>query len=307
MRLYQPGTRIGELYEVIGQPRMGGMGIVYPCLDHEEDRPVVLKTFKPEHLPNRASRDRLLREGTYWVNLGAHLHIVRCYRAFRSDADDMVYLVLEMVAREQGRENASLRAWLTPGVPLSVERALLFALQIARGMQYAVETIPGFVHRDLKPENVLVGADRLSDVAVNRVRVTDLGLASVLQEAGIGSSGDVVSGADASSLGRTQLTRGIVGTPLYMAPEQWKEGVVSATTDVYALGCILYEMLTGYQVVTGRSLADVQRAHCHGELRPLPAGMAAEVSEVVARCLMLEAANRYENWSAVGAGLGVAY
>ena len=116
---YPPGTRIGGLYEVVAQPRLGGMGVVYPCLDLEEGRPVVLKTFKREYLPNRASRDRFLREGTYWVNLGAHPHIVRCYRTFI--AEDVVFLVLEMVAREQGREDASLRAWLTPGVPLAAK------------------------------------------------------------------------------------------------------------------------------------------------------------------------------------------
>jgi tetratricopeptide (TPR) repeat protein len=305
MQHYPPGTRVGGLYEVVAQPKLGGMGIVYPCLDLEECRPVVLKTFRPEYLPDRASRDRFLREGTHWVNLGAHLHIVRCYRVFRTD--DAVYLVLEMVAREPGREDASLRAWLMPGVPLPTDEALLFALQIARGMRHAVEAIPGFVHRDLKPENVLVGADRLSDLAVNRVRVTDVGLASVLQEADIGSSGVLTSGEGAISLGRTQLTQGIVGTPLYMAPEQWRGEVVTVATDAYALGCILFEMLAGHRVVTGHCLADVKRAHCRGELRPLPAGLEAEVIEVVARCLTLEAGGRYENWAGVEAGLGAAY
>ena len=84
--------------------------------------------------------------------------------------------MLELVAKEEGRRDASLRSWLTPGQPLPADQALLIALQIVRGMRHATETIPGFVHRDLKPENVLVGADRLSNAPINRVRVTDFGL-----------------------------------------------------------------------------------------------------------------------------------
>ena len=230
MKIHAPGTRIAGQYEIASRPLMGGMGIVYLCLDHGEDRPVALKTFKPEFLPDRATRDRFLREGTAWVDLGAHPHVVRCYRVLRIDPE--VYLVLELVAKQQGRDDASLRSWLTPGVPLPVEQALLFALQIARGMAHATATIPGFVHRDLKPENVLVGADTLSTAAANRVRITDFGLAAVLQQTSqqIGeppTSDRQYPIPDTQSpirdpLGRTQLTRGIVGTPFYMAPEQWR-------------------------------------------------------------------------------------
>src|SRR5512137_432724 len=237
MNLYPPGALIAGQYEVAGRPLMGGMGIVYLCLDHANDkRPVALKTFKPEYLPDRAARDRFLREGTMWVNLGAHPHIVRCYQVVRVGDGTEVYLALELVAKEQGREDASLRSWLTPGKPLLVEQSLLYALQIARGMKYASEVIPGFVHRDLKPENVLVGADRLTNANVNRVRVTDFGLASVLQEASQQISESASGGPSSVAGGRTQLTHGILGTPLYMAPEQWRGEPVSAATDVYALG-----------------------------------------------------------------------
>src|SRR5512135_3729636 len=110
---YSPGAHIADRYEVAACPLMGGMGIVYICFDHQEQRPVALKTFKPEHLPDRAARDRFLREGTAWVDLGAHPHIVRCYRVLRIDPE--VYLVLELIAKEQDREDASLRSWLVLG------------------------------------------------------------------------------------------------------------------------------------------------------------------------------------------------
>jgi serine/threonine protein kinase len=314
MKAYPPGTRIGQ-YAIAGRPLMGGMGIVYVCNDLEADRPVALKTFKPEYLPDRAARDRFLREGTAWVDLGRHPHIVRCYEVLHTDPE--VYLVLELVAKEQGRDDASLRAWLTPGRPLPAEQALLFGLQIVRGMAHATAALPGFVHRDLKPENVLVGADRLPGNGTNRLRVTDFGLAVVLQAAA--SRLDQPPPGDAPSpisntqypvpipLGRTQLTHGIVGTPLYMAPEQWRGEEVTVQTDVYALGCILFEMVTGQRAVTGRSLAALERAHCQGKVRPLPRELPSAIKEVVTGCLAREPRSRYSSWNEVEAALMSAY
>ncbi len=93
-----------------------------------------------------------------------------------------VYLVLELIAKEQGRADASLRAWLTPGKPLPTEQTLLFAMQVTRAMQHATAMIPGLVHRDLKPENLLIGSDKLTNANINRLRVTDFGLVSSLEK-----------------------------------------------------------------------------------------------------------------------------
>ena len=183
MSIYPPGARIANIYEVASRPLMGGMGLVYLCFDHQRQHPVALKTFRPEFLPDRTARDRFLREGTTWVKLGAHPHIVRAYGVERIGDGREVYLVLELVAKREGHKDASLRPRLIPGRPLPVEQALLFALQVTRGMAHATAVIPGFVHRDLKPENVLIGVDTLPGTKVNRLRVTDFGLAAVLQNA----------------------------------------------------------------------------------------------------------------------------
>jgi len=108
MNICPSGALIGGRYEVAGRPMLGRMGIVYVCRDLEQDHPMALKTFPPEFLPDRAARDRFLREGTAWVDLGAHPHVVRCYEVLYIDPG--VYLVLELVAKEQGREDASLRS-----------------------------------------------------------------------------------------------------------------------------------------------------------------------------------------------------
>jgi serine/threonine protein kinase len=309
MKVYPSGTLIVGRYEVAGRPLMGGMGIVYLCMDRQEDRPVALKTFRPEFLPDRAARDRFLREGTTWVDLGRHPHIVHCYSVERVGDGREVYLSLELVAHEQGHQDASLRSWLTSSQPLPVEQALLFALQIARGMGRACERIPGFVHRDLKPENVLVGADRLSSLETNRLRVTDFGLANNLQDVGdqISPLSDPIDSVSRPAYSRTQLTHGIVGTPLYMAPEQWQDGELGIWTDVYAVGCMLYEMLTGEFAVEACTQKALKQAHCEGQIQSLPASLPTVAQEVVEGCLHLKPKERYQTWVELETALGAAW
>ena len=103
MHIYPPETRIASRYEVASRPLLGGMGVVYLCYDHEAQRPVALKTFKPQYLPDRDARDRFLREGTTWVNLGRHPHVVHAYEVERLGDGREVFLVLEQIAKESGR------------------------------------------------------------------------------------------------------------------------------------------------------------------------------------------------------------
>lgn len=304
MNLYPSGSRIADRYEVAGRPLIGGMGIVYLCYDHNDQRPVALKTFKPEYLPDRATRDRFLREGDTWIKLGRHPHIVRAYGVERVGDGTEVYLVLELIAKEQGREDASLRSWLTPCKPIPSDQVLLFAMQVVRGMQHATTVVPGFVHRDLKPENLLIGSDKLTKADINRLRITDFGLASIL---GGLTSASVVNENDLASFGRIQLTHGIVGTPLYMAPEQWRGEKVSVATDIYALGCIVFEMLAGVRIVEGETLTALQVAHCDGKHKPIPAHVPARLRGWVERCVATSQSARYASWQEVESGLDEVY
>ena len=201
-----------------------------------------------------------MKEADTWVRLGKQPHIVRCYQVFQDSPRPDVYLALELVAKEEGREDASLRAWLTPGRPLSAEKALLIALQIARGMVHAAAAIPGFVHRDLKPENVLVGADRLSNAAINRVRITDFGLVRGLRSEEM--TGVLSASETPTKPGHLTQMGILLGTAEYMAPEQWDGPNVAAQADIYAFGCILGEMVTGRMLVRGeprRGLGEVHK------------------------------------------------
>jgi serine/threonine protein kinase len=262
---------------------------------------VALKTFRPEFLPDRAARDRFLREGTAWIELGSHPNIVRCYKV--EYIDPTAFLVLELIAKEQNMPDASLRSWLILGQPLPLEQAMLFALQIARGMQHATERIPGFVHRDLKPENVLVGADKLPETNINRLRVTDFGLVKTI------ASGDtpVTTGnIEEPKLNQVQFTRG-VGTPHYMAPEQWKGETIDVYTDAYAFGCILYELLCGKRIVAGNTISELEVSHCKGELRPVPVNLSENINLLLTKCLALKPSQRFDTWIEIVGRLENAY
>jgi hypothetical protein len=132
MKIHTPGTRLAQ-YEIVSPPLIGGTNVTYFCHDHERACPAVLRGLRLELLP--AARDGFLQMGTAWVDLGAHPHIVRCHEVLQPESTTEVCLVLELVFWEKGHDDASLRPWLTPGRPLPVLQALLFGLQIARGMR----------------------------------------------------------------------------------------------------------------------------------------------------------------------------
>ena len=276
---------LAERYEVVNKME-GGMGLVYLCLDIPTNQLVALKTFKPEYLSHRMARDLFLREGTMWVELGSHPNIVRAYRVERIGDGREVYLVLEWIVQPEGKDSPSLRSWLRRGRPLTVKQALLFTLHIVRGMKHATNRIPGLVHRDLKPENVLVGHDEVA-------RVTDFGLAGTLT--GMGT--DLISFPQGKeNFLRTQLTRGVVGTPLYMSPEQWQHQPLDARADMYALGCILYEMVSGRFAAIGKTREEIRDIHLSGNIKPPPALLPKEVMRFLLNCLMVNPDQRYRDW-----------
>ena len=140
-----PGDLIGQ-FEVVGQPLMGDMSIVYICFDRSRASIVALRTLKPEALARCEVYDCFMQKGAVWVDLGAHAHTVRCHEVFHPENTVEVYRVMDLLVWGKGREEASLRSWLTPGQPLPFLQVMLFALQIARGMQHVVDRIPTFVH-----------------------------------------------------------------------------------------------------------------------------------------------------------------
>ncbi|MBE7531148.1 MAG: tetratricopeptide repeat protein [Chloroflexi bacterium] len=281
---------IANRYQVVNR-LVGGMGIVYLCNDRITHDLVALKTFKPEYISSRPARDMFLREGTMWVELGKHPNIVQAYRVERIGDGREVYLVLEWVQQPEGKRTPSLRSWLRKGKPLPLEQAILFALHIARGMKYATKKLPGLVHRDLKPENILIGVN-------GQARVTDFGLASTLTSLGKESAAATLD--DLPELfNRTQLTQGAAGTPLYMAPEQWLQLKLDARADIYALGCIFYEMVTGRFAAEGKEREELKEIHLKGHIKPLDSSLPRDVHLFLRKCLATRPIERYPSWKEV--------
>jgi serine/threonine protein kinase len=306
MNTYRQGSMIFGRYEVSSRALKGGMGCVYLCYDQEDKRPVALKTFHPEYISDRTVRERFIREGTMWVGLGKDPHIVQCYNVDRVDPGVEIYLVLELIAKDSERDSASLQSWINHVGLIPIDDALLFALQIVRGMKHAVEVFPGFVHRDLKPANILVGIDKAINVDIHRLRVTDFGLANILgSESQIRET--ITKFQNVPNENWVQLTHGLVGTPLYMAPEQWSNRETSIRTDIYSFGCIFYEMITGRRVVDGNTIAEIGTAHKLGKIQPMPVQLNKNTKEIISTCLATDPMDRFDSWIEVETRLIDAY
>lgn len=303
MNIYPVGGLIEERYEVVSQPMMGGMGIVYFCLDTKENgRPVALKAIRPEFLPDHKARQRFLREGEAWIKLGSHPNIVRCYGITYPKDKIESFLSLELIAANREYKDASLRTWLNSNRIISEEHALSITLQIVNGMEYACTVIPNLVHRDIKPENILVGADRIQGWGVNRVRVTDFGLATTIVDQFI-TSEMFRDNYDQLQSKKRQLTHGPIGTPLYMAPEQWNQDTLTISTDVYALGCILLEMLTGQLAASGKNITEIRNAHCNGAVQSNLDKTSKFLRDFIYRCVALKPEERFQKWDEVKSAL----
>jgi len=274
---YSKGERIGGRY-LVYQALMGGMGEVYLCLDEKPPiEPIALKTFQ-SNSPDLANIFR--REVASWIALERHPNIVRC--SWMETYDNIPFMALEWVAGEEGK-GTDLRSWVRGG-SLDLALALKFTIDIVRGLQHANQKSTGIVHRDLKPENVLVNQSR-------QAKITDFGLAMVAQLAKLYT----VSPNDEVKLGQSQSVGNIVGTPMYMPPEQWRGEIdLDFRTDLYAVGCILYELLTGKLPYNGCSIAELREQHLQSPLPSLGANVPPEVQHIIDVCLAKRREDRFE-------------
>ncbi len=258
-------------YRIVAKLGAGGMGEVYRARDSKLGRDVAIKV-----LPSAFARDadrmaRFQREAKVLASLN-HPSIASIYGL--EDSGSTHALVMELV------EGPTLGDRIRSG-PIPIDEALRIGKQICEALEYAHER--GIVHRDLKPANVKVTAD-------DAVKVLDFGLAKALE--GDPSSVDISTSPTISRMATMQGV--LLGTAAYMSPEQAKGKAVDRRADIWAFGCVLYEMLTGKQAFQGESVTDTLAAVIRAEpdWSQLPAALSVRVRILLHRCLQKDPKQR---------------
>ncbi len=260
-------------YRILEQIGAGGMSVVFRAHDERLDRDVALKVLPPGTMVETAARRRFHKEALTLSKLN-HPNIATVHDFDTEDGTD--FLVEELI------EGLSLDAMLASG-PLSEKEIIHLGSQLAEGLAVAHEH--GVIHRDLKPSNVRVTPDA-------RLKILDFGLAVMLR-------GNTSPTAVTESLSET---KGLVGTLPYMSPEQLLNGKLDARTDIWATGCILYEMATGRRpfLGSGPALTDAilhQKPPALGKLNPM---ISAAVDAVIQKCLDKDPEKRYLSAREIG-------
>ena len=259
-------------YEIVAPLGAGGMGEVYRARDPRLGREVAIKV-----LPQAAADDpervtRLTREAKVLASM-SHPNIAAIYGV--EERDGRIALVLELV------EGPTLAERLASG-PLPMKTAITIALQVAQAVEAAHAR--GIIHRDLKPANVKITPD-------GRVKVLDFGVAKVLAE----NPGDV----DSVSADGTPTTRSgvVIGTPGYMSPEQATGTGVDRRADIWALGCVCFEMLAGRRPFTGATASEtlVRVLEHDPEWNALPSTVPLQLAHLIERCLRKDARQRLQD------------
>jgi len=263
----QSGTRIGG-YEIGSLLGAGGMGEVYRARDTRLGRDVAIKILSPRIASDRDAVLRFEREARALATLN-HPNIAAIYDAIESGGQPA--LVLELV------DGQTLADRIAATRRLTVDEAIEYAKQIAEALDVAHEA--GIVHRDLKPGNIKITDD-------GRVKVLDFGLAKAVAAASGESSGANLANSPTITVHGTH--QGVIlGTAAYMSPEQARGKRVDKRTDVWAFGCVLFEMLTGKRPFDGETSSDVIAAIIERapDLSLLPPTTPAHVRRVIERCL----------------------
>jgi serine/threonine protein kinase len=263
-----PGTVLSGRYRLERPLGTGATATVWRVRDLELGRSVALKLLDVDGAdPDLA--DRFLREGRILGRL-VHPNIVPVLAA--GDDDGRPYLVMALI------EGRTLRERVADG-PLRVDEAVDVVAAVAAGLAEAHRS--GVIHRDVKPGNIICGDD-------GQPRLVDFGIARA---------------SDLTTMTRADV---VLGTAAYLAPEQALGDELGPATDVYALGCVLFELLTGIQPYTAASAVAVAYRHVHDPV-PMPSAVRPEVpgalNAIVARCLAKRPVDRYHDAGAVGAAL----
>src|SRR5688572_14847078 len=255
-------TRVGH-YEITAKLGEGGMGEVYRAQDSKLQRDVAIKVLPADFAADPERLARFEREAKVLASLN-HPNIASIYGL--EESGGVRALVMELV------EGPTLAERIEQG-PLPLDETLVVARQIAEALEAAHER--GVVHRDLKPANVKLSLD-------GRVKVLDFGLAKALDPQ---SSADLAASPTITAMATRHGV--ILGTAAYMSPEQARGQAVDKRSDIWAFGCLVYEMLTGRRAFEGETVSDTLAAILRGEVdwSALPVDTPVALRKLLAHCL----------------------
>lgn len=263
----EPGSQIGP-FRIEQEVSRGPMGMVYLAHDTKLDRPVAIKSLPAEVMSNPLVRARFQREARLLASLN-HPNIATIYEEIE-EADGVDYLVLEYVPGETLAERIDRGG-------IALEETLSIALQIAEAVSAAHNK--GVIHRDLKPANIKIKPE-------GKVKVLDFGIAKMV-------------GGHAPDRQVTMITEPgqVIGTPGYMSPEQARGKATDQRSDIWAFGCILYEMLTSKCPFPGQTTSDMLASVLTGEpeWEAIPVEVPLVLRDLIRKCLQKEPERRYQS------------
>ncbi|MBR5127480.1 MAG: Stk1 family PASTA domain-containing Ser/Thr kinase, partial [Roseburia sp.] len=258
------GMYIADRYEVVGKVGAGGMSDVYKALDHTLGRNVAIKVLKAEFSEDMNFVTKFRTEAQSAAGL-EHPNIVNIYDV--GSESEFHYIVMEYI------EGITLKTYIEKKGQLSFKEATSIAIQVGRGIEAAHNK--GIIHRDIKPQNIIISTE-------GKVKVTDFGIAKAATTNTISSD--------------------VMGSVHYSSPEQARNGFVDGKSDIYSLGIVMYEMITGRVPFDGDSTVAVAIQHLQEEMES-PKTYAPELpismEKIILKCTQKNPDRRYENMTAL--------
>lgn len=259
------GTYLADRYEIVSKIGAGGMSDVYKAKDHVLGRFVAIKVLKPEFSEDRGFVAKFRTEAQSAAGL-EHPNIVNIYDV--GSEEGLHYIVMEYV------EGITLKTYIEKKGQLSFKEAVSIAIQVARGIEAAHNK--QIIHRDIKPQNIMISTE-------GKVKVMDFGIARA-------ASSNTVSSD-------------VMGSVHYSSPEQARNGFVDGRSDIYSLGIVMYEMVTGRVPFDGDTTVAVAIQHLQEEMTPpsvYAKNLPISMEKIILKCTQKNAPPLPDHWRSAG-------
>ena len=257
--MLKTGMIIAERYEILGKIGTGGMADVYKAKDHKLNRFVAVKVLKPEFREDTTFIRKFRSEAQAAAGL-THPNIVNVFDV--GDDEGVYYIVMELI------EGITLKEYIAKKGKLSIKEATSIAIQVSMGLEAAHNH--GIVHRDVKPQNIIISTE-------GKVKVTDFGIARAASSNTISSD--------------------VMGSVHYSSPEQARNGFVDGRSDIYSLGIVMYEMVTGRVPFDGDTTVAVAIQHLQEEITPpstYAPNLPISLEKIILKCTQKNPDRRYQ-------------